>query len=126
VPPVLAEFGVVQPAELVGVMVQAVGGALHLVKVIAVLAGGRLLLAPLTNNAQLFPAQLGDLVQRFFQIHDVLRSVAVTMALFLEIPLVVLLPPAAHFRAVLIHLQPTDMRGLQRSAGAKDRCRQAN
>jgi hypothetical protein len=56
VPPVLAEFGVVQPAELVGVVVQPVGGALHLVKVIAVLAGGRLLLAPLTHNAQLFPA----------------------------------------------------------------------
>ena len=29
VPPVLAEFGVMQPAELVGVMVQPVGGALH-------------------------------------------------------------------------------------------------
>jgi hypothetical protein len=121
VPPVLAEFGVVQPAELVGVMVQPVGGALHIVKVMAVLAGGRLLLAPLTHNAQLFPAQLDDLVQCFFQIHDVLffvianscaglggRSVAVTMALFLilTIQLAVLLPPVPHFLAVLVHLQP--------------------
>jgi hypothetical protein len=32
--------------------------------------------------------------------------VAVTMALFLEIALVVLLPPVAHFRAVLVDLQP--------------------
>jgi hypothetical protein len=53
-------------------MVQPVGGALHLVKVMAVLAGGRLLLVPLTHHAQLFPAQLDDLIQRFFQIHDVL------------------------------------------------------
>ena len=74
-PPVLAEFGIVQPAELVGVMVQPVGGALHLVKVMAVLAGGRLLLAPLTHQAELFPAQLDDLVQRFFQIYDVLSCV---------------------------------------------------
>jgi hypothetical protein len=121
VPPVLAEFGVVQPAELVGVMVEPVGGALHLVKVMTVLAGGRFLLAPLTHNAQLFAAQLDDLVQRFFQIHDVLlcvtanscaglggRSVAVTMALFLilTIQLAVLLPPVPHFLAVLVHLQP--------------------
>jgi hypothetical protein len=35
------------------------------------------------------------------------RSVAVTMALFLTIPLVVFLPPVPHFRAVLVHLQPT-------------------
>jgi hypothetical protein len=103
-------------------MVQPVGGALHLVKVLAVLAGGRLLLGPLTHDAQLFPAQLGDLVQRFFQIHDVLfcvtanscadlggRSVvALTMALFgiLTILLAVLLPPVPHFLAVLVHPQP--------------------
>jgi hypothetical protein len=120
-PPVLAEFGIVQPAELVGVMVQPVGGALHVVKVMAVLASGRLLLVPLTQYAQLFAAQLDDLVQRFFQIHGVLfcvtvnscaglggRSVAVTMALFLilTIQLAVLLPPVPHFLAVLVHLQP--------------------
>jgi hypothetical protein len=121
VSPVLAEFGVVQAAELVSVVVQLVGGALHLVKVVAVLAGGRLLLPPLTHYAQLFPAQLDDLVERFFQVHDVLfcvalnscaslagRSVAVTMALFLilTIQLAVLLPPLPHFLAVLIDLQP--------------------
>jgi hypothetical protein len=95
-------------------MVQPVGGALHLVKVMAVLAGGRLLLAPLTHYAELFPAQLGDLVQRFFQIHDVLfcvtansraglggRSVAMAMAVFgiLTIQVAVLLPPLPHFLA---------------------------
>ena len=73
-PPVLAEFGVVQPAELVGVMVEPVGGALHLVKVMTVLAGGRFLLAPLTHNAQLFPAQ------RLSSLPGVVRSPAGTRA----------------------------------------------
>jgi hypothetical protein len=40
VPPVVAEFLVVQPAELMRVMVESVGGALHLVEVMAVIAGG--------------------------------------------------------------------------------------
>jgi hypothetical protein len=87
----------------------------------AVLPGGRRLLAPLAHDPQLFPAQLDNLVQRFFQIHDVLfcvtansfaglggRSVvAVTMAFFgiLMIQLAVLLPPVLHFLAMLVHLQ---------------------
>jgi len=41
VPLVLAQLLVVQPAELVRVMVKPVGGALHLVEVMAVIAGGR-------------------------------------------------------------------------------------
>jgi hypothetical protein len=40
-------------------------------KVMAMLAGGCLLLSSLAHNVQLFPAQLHDLGQRFFQVHGV-------------------------------------------------------
>jgi hypothetical protein len=71
VPPVLAELVVVQPAQQVRVMIQPVGGSLHLVEVLPVIAGRRFLLASLTHDMQLFLAQLHDLGQCFFQIHRV-------------------------------------------------------
>jgi len=71
VPPVLAKLVVVEPAQLVRVMIQPVGGSLHLVEVLPVIAGRRLLLASLAHDMQLFLAQLHDLGQCFFQIHRV-------------------------------------------------------
>ena len=47
VPPAVGVLGVVQPVELVGVVVKAVGGCLGLVEVLTVIARGCLLLARL-------------------------------------------------------------------------------
>jgi len=41
-------------------MVQSIGSALHLMKVMAVIAGSCFLLGSLAHNVQLFPAQLHD------------------------------------------------------------------
>jgi hypothetical protein len=62
-PPVLAEFLVVEPAEQVRVVVEPVGCLPHLVVVVPAVAGGCLLLGPLADDVQLFPAQFGDLGQ---------------------------------------------------------------
>jgi hypothetical protein len=62
VSPVLAKFCVVEPAEYVRVMVQPVGGLPHLVEVVAAVPGGGLLLGALTDDVQLFPAQLDNLL----------------------------------------------------------------
>jgi hypothetical protein len=66
VTPVLAEFAVMKPAQQVRVVIQPVGGSLHLVKVMAVLAGRGFLFRPLADDVQLFPAQLHDLGQYLF------------------------------------------------------------
>jgi hypothetical protein len=63
VPPVLAQFLVMQPAELMGVVVKPVCGAFHLVEVMAVIPGDRLLLAPFAHDVQFFVAELNDLRQ---------------------------------------------------------------
>jgi hypothetical protein len=60
---VLAQFLVVQPAKLVRVVVEPVGGALHLVEVVAVVAGGGLILGSLAHDVQLLVAELHDLRQ---------------------------------------------------------------
>ena len=52
--PALAEFVVVQAAQQVGVVVHPVGGVLHLVEVLTVITGRRLLLSPLPHDVQLF------------------------------------------------------------------------
>ena len=54
------------------VMIQLVGRTQHLLKVTAVIARRGFFLGPLTDNAQLFPAQLDDFGQYLFQIHRVL------------------------------------------------------
>jgi hypothetical protein len=56
--PALAEFVVVQAAQQVGVVVHMVGGVLHLVEVLAVIAGRRLLFGPLPHDVQLFGGRL--------------------------------------------------------------------
>ena len=56
VPPLLAEFLVMQPTELVRVMVEPVRRALHLIEVMAVIAGDRLLLGPFPHDVQFFVA----------------------------------------------------------------------
>jgi hypothetical protein len=55
-PPVLTELAVVESAKHVRVVVQSVGGVLHLVKVMAVIACGCFLLRSLTYDVQLFAA----------------------------------------------------------------------
>src|SRR5260370_16551518 len=70
--PCLAELVVVEPAEQVRVMVEAVGSAPHLAEVMAVIAGRCFLLGPLTHDIQLLPAQLHDLGQSLLEIHRVL------------------------------------------------------
>jgi hypothetical protein len=60
VPPVLAQLVVMEPAKHVRVVIEPVGRAFHLVKVMAVIASGCLLLGPLTHDVQFFPAQLND------------------------------------------------------------------
>lgn len=62
------EFAVMKPAQRMRVVIQPVGGTQHLVKVMAVIARRGFLLRPLADDAQLFPAQLGDLGRRLFQI----------------------------------------------------------
>jgi len=66
VTPVLAEFAVMKSAQQMRVMIQPVGGSQHLVKVVAVIARCGFLFRPLADDAQLLPAQLGDLVQYLF------------------------------------------------------------
>ena len=56
VTPAWAEFAVMEPAELVCMVIQPVGGGLHLVEVVAVIAGRGFLFCPLADNAQFFPA----------------------------------------------------------------------
>src|ERR1700691_3119718 len=51
------------------VVIEAVGGRLHLVEVVAMLTGGRLLLAALAHDAEFLVAQLRDLLKRLFQRH---------------------------------------------------------
>jgi hypothetical protein len=60
-PPVLAELAVMQPAKHVRVVVKPVGGAFHLIEVMAMVACGCSLLSSLAYYVQLFMAQLGDL-----------------------------------------------------------------
>ena len=70
--PALAEFAVMKPSQQMRVMIQLVGRTQHLLKVTAVIARRGFFLGPLTDNAQLFPAQLDDFGQYLFQIHRVL------------------------------------------------------
>jgi hypothetical protein len=66
VTPVRAEFAVMKPAQQMRVVIQLVGGPLHLCKVLAMIARRGLLFGPLADDVQLFPAQLGDLGQYLF------------------------------------------------------------
>jgi hypothetical protein len=52
---VLPEFAVMEPAQQMCVVIQPIGGAQHLVKVMAVIPRRSFLLRPLADNAQLFP-----------------------------------------------------------------------
>jgi hypothetical protein len=70
-PPVLAQFLVMQPAELMRVVVEPVCGALHLVEVMAVVASGRLFLAPFPDDVQFFVAELHDLRQGLLKVHPI-------------------------------------------------------
>ena len=58
-----------KPAQPMRVVIQLVGGTQHLIEVTAVIARRSFFLCPLADNAQLFPAQLDDFGQYFFQIH---------------------------------------------------------
>jgi hypothetical protein len=69
VPPAVGVLGVVQPVELVGVVVEAVGGCLGLVEVLPVLARGSLLLGALADDVKLLAGHLHDLFQRLFKVH---------------------------------------------------------
>jgi hypothetical protein len=55
VTPVLPELAVMEPAQQMCVVIQPIGGAQHLVKVMAVILRRSFLLRPLADNAQLFP-----------------------------------------------------------------------
>jgi hypothetical protein len=70
-PPVLAQFLVMQPAELMRVVVEPVRGALHLVEVMTVVASGRLFLAPFPDDVQFFVAELHDLRQGLLKVHPI-------------------------------------------------------
>jgi hypothetical protein len=52
-------------------MVEPVRGAFHLLKVMAVIAGGRLFLGPFTHDVQFFAAELHDLRQGLLKVHPV-------------------------------------------------------
>ncbi len=67
--PVLAEFAVMKPAQQMRVVIQLVGGTQHLLIVTAMIARRSFFLRALTDNVQLFPAQLDDFGQYLFQIH---------------------------------------------------------
>jgi hypothetical protein len=69
VPPARLIFGVVEPVELVSIVIQAVGGRLSLVVVPAVVARRRFLLGTLTSDVELLAGELHNLFQRLFEIH---------------------------------------------------------
>src|SRR5260370_39513252 len=69
VPPAIGILGVVQPVELVGVVVQAIGGRLGLVIVLAVVAGRSRLLGALADKVKLLARQLDDLFKSLFNVH---------------------------------------------------------
>jgi hypothetical protein len=68
-PPAIGILGVVQPVELVRVVVQAIGGRLGLVIVLSVVAGRCLLLGALPDNVKLLARQLDDLFKSLFKVH---------------------------------------------------------
>jgi hypothetical protein len=70
-PPSIGVLGVVQPVELVGVVIEAISGSLGLVVALAVLASRGLLLGALANDVKLFAGQLHDLLQSLFKVHVV-------------------------------------------------------
>lgn len=69
VPPAIVILGVVQPVELVGVVVQAIGGLLRLAIVLAMVASRCLFFVALTDDVKLLSGQLDDLFQCLFKIH---------------------------------------------------------
>ena len=69
VSPTIAILGVVQPVQLVGVVIQPVGGRLSGVVVLAVVASRRLLFSALADDVQLLAGELYDLLQRLFKVH---------------------------------------------------------
>jgi hypothetical protein len=71
------EFVVVEPAEHVRVVVQPVGRVAHLLEIITVITGGRLLFGPLAHDMQFLPAQLHDLGESLLEVQRVLLTDAI-------------------------------------------------
>ena len=69
VPPASAELLVVQASKRVREMIQPVGGALHLVEVMTMVARGRFFFGSLAHDAQFFAAQFHDPCECLFQVH---------------------------------------------------------
>jgi hypothetical protein len=69
VAPVLAELVVMQPPQLVRIVVKAIGGLAHLGEVLAVIAGGCLFLSSFADDVQLLAAKFGHSGQYFLKIH---------------------------------------------------------
>jgi hypothetical protein len=67
VTPSLAEFIIVQAPKLPGVVIETVGGRLHLVKVMAVVTCGRFLLFAFANNVKFFTGQFNDPLESRFE-----------------------------------------------------------
>src|ERR1700721_2913867 len=59
--PVLPQFAVVEPSELARVGVEPVGSSLHLVEIMPMITGRRLLFGPLAHDVELFPGQFENL-----------------------------------------------------------------
>jgi hypothetical protein len=52
-------------------MIEPIRGALHLLEVMAVIAGGGLFLVPFPHDAQFFVAELHDLRQGLLNVHPI-------------------------------------------------------
>jgi hypothetical protein len=68
-PPPVVILGVVEPVELVGVVIKAVGGLLGLVVVLAMVASGCFLFGALADDVELLAGELHDLFQGLFKVH---------------------------------------------------------
>jgi hypothetical protein len=67
--PVLAELVVMQATQQMRIVVKLVRGTAHFIKIVAVIAGWRLLLSPFADDAQLVVAEFGHPRQHFLKIH---------------------------------------------------------
>jgi hypothetical protein len=65
--PVLSELVVMEAAKLTRIVVEPIGGPLHLVEVVAMLSGRCLFLRAFTHDVQFFAGQLDDPVQYGFE-----------------------------------------------------------
>jgi hypothetical protein len=62
----LLVLGVVEAADLVGIVIETICGRLRFVIIVSVITGGRLLLGSLSHDVELFACEFHDLLQRLF------------------------------------------------------------